>query len=81
MSNVHLLAMVYILGHKSSVILNFADIFAFAVGGSNFLHKNFIDARSFYLKNIVKTCALEDTMMKLKTVLVYPEFQAEMYFL
>ena len=40
-SNVHLLAMFYILDHKSSVILNFADIFAFAVGGLIFFAQEF----------------------------------------
>ena len=41
MSNVHLFAMVYILGHKSSVILNFVDMSAFVVGGLNFFGQKF----------------------------------------
>ena len=67
--------MVYILDHKSSVILNFADIFAFAVEDLNFLDRNFIDVRSFYLKNIVKTCTLEDTMIKPRQYLFIQSFR------
>ena len=89
MSNVHLLAMVYILDHKSSVIFNFPNIKikAFALGGLNFFGQKFHRLEKLFLpyrKNVCRKyrknmCAFEDTMMKPKQY--YPEFQEEMCFL
>ena len=72
--------MVYILDHKSSINLNFSDIIAFAVGSLNVLDKNFIDVRSFYLKNIIKTCVLEDNMMEPKQYLFIQSFRQKCVF-